>query len=240
MTFDASHLMKYGKDNGWWRTGHAFAYGCRHQLFKGCPLEGRRFLDIGCGDGRWALWAKSQGAAYVVGLEPSAGGSTTGAPLRYSQAIEALGLKDTHLMEYGFEDYEVETPFDVILLNDVVNHFNQDLCELLPEDIKARDFYLETFGKLRSMISSGGHLVVTDCTSKNFWGDEKSPFMRSVRFSVHQPPEVWRDLLVESGFKNARLSWEGWPRIFHLAKLLDNSLVAYFTHSHFKLLMEAD
>lgn len=63
------------------------------------PLQGRRVVDLGCGTGAFARWAREQGATSVLGVDLSqnmlarARASTVGGGIRYMRAdLESLEL----------------------------------------------------------------------------------------------------------------------------------------------------
>ena len=68
-------------------------------LFAGVDLRGKRFLDVGAGQGLYSLYAAAQGACAVVALEPQAAGSRQGANARMQNLAQEWGLSLRHLPE---------------------------------------------------------------------------------------------------------------------------------------------
>jgi len=73
------------------------------------PVEGRRFLDVGCGNGLYSVELGKKGAASVVGLDIS--------PVmieRCRRSSEKEGLEDSiSFIQTDLLEYEPDTSFDV-------------------------------------------------------------------------------------------------------------------------------
>lgn len=211
-------------------------------LFDGVPLEGKSFLDVGGGTGVYTFYAAAAGAQRAVCLEPEARGATAGVTARFEDMFELLGrpagvrLAPTSMEEFDRRD----GPFDVVLLNNSVNHLDEDACVRLPWDADARGRYRQMFTRLHELVSPGGHLIVTDCSNRNAFHQIglNNPFMPTIDWKKHQPPELWAGLLREVGFAEARIQWTSFNRLRSSGRfLLGNRLAAFFLASHFRLLM---
>jgi 2-polyprenyl-3-methyl-5-hydroxy-6-metoxy-1,4-benzoquinol methylase len=93
------------------------------------PLEGRRILEVGAGGGSLAVWLAQQGAE-VVGIDVS-GGILDVARRR----AEVSGVADaTTFVHAPIETFDPAAagldpaPFDAIIGNNVVHHFERDLA----------------------------------------------------------------------------------------------------------------
>jgi len=93
------------------------------------PLAGRRILEVGAGSGSLAVWLAQQGAD-VVGIDVS-GGILEVARRR----AEVSGVSDrTTFVHAPIETFDLAgegldaTPFDAIIGNNVVHHFERDLA----------------------------------------------------------------------------------------------------------------
>jgi 2-polyprenyl-3-methyl-5-hydroxy-6-metoxy-1,4-benzoquinol methylase len=93
------------------------------------PLEGRRILEVGAGGGSLAVWLAQQGAD-VVGIDVS-GGILDVARRR----AEVSGVGDrTTFVHAPIETFDLAdegldpTPFDAIIGNNVVHHFERHLA----------------------------------------------------------------------------------------------------------------
>ena len=93
-------------------------------LFAGVDLRGKRFLDVGAGQGLYSLYAAAQGACAVVALEPQAAGSRQGAYARMQNLAQEWGLSLRHLPE-DLEAHAADHGDDVILLHNVINHLDE-------------------------------------------------------------------------------------------------------------------
>ena len=98
-----------------------------HRFFGPClpMLKGARVLDVGCGKGTTTFYAALCGAKEVIGLDPEASGSTTGSTQTFSKIREELGLEQCVLEPTDFMTYNTETPFDLILLYNSINHIRE-------------------------------------------------------------------------------------------------------------------
>jgi cytidylate kinase/SAM-dependent methyltransferase len=100
------------------RAGQLRDHGVLDPLVSRCLpvgiwLESSRILDVGCGDGRWAVRLVADGAAEVVGLEPS---------LPMAAAAAARGLPRFRVVSCGIEDSFPAGPYDVALASMSLDH----------------------------------------------------------------------------------------------------------------------
>jgi SAM-dependent methyltransferase len=235
--------IKYGKEIGWWRTGTAFQYYCRHQLFTGIDLKGKKILDVGCGNGRFSLWAAVHGADEVLGLEPSIEGSRGNSSLDvFRSAIEDLGLGNVFIKEVTFQDYDSPSLYwDGVLFSASINHLSEEACIELRRNKESQNEYLNIFSKLRTIVAPGGWVVITDCSSSNFYRGLgiRHPFLPTIEWHKHQPPDVWVALLLKAGFVKPRITWLSPAKYLHFGALFSNRIYAYLTRSLFRLEVSA-
>lgn len=59
------------------KSGEGFLRYCDNMLFRNIDVKGKSFLDVGCGHGKYMIWAAINGAKPVIGLEPLSDGSGT-------------------------------------------------------------------------------------------------------------------------------------------------------------------
>lgn len=211
-------------------------------LFSGTSLAGQSLLDIGAGTGLASFYAASVGAARVVCLEPEAAGARAGVATTFLRLRRALDLEQVQLLPVTIQDYNPEQdPFDVVLMNNSVNHLDEAACMRLPHDVGARAAYRLIFRKIAAVCHPGSRLIVTDCSPRNFLAETLgwNPLAPDIEWDKHQPPSVWAKVLLESGFARPAVSWTSPTRLGPVGRLfLGNKLAAYLLTSHFRLLMD--
>ncbi|GMV97049.1 MAG: class I SAM-dependent methyltransferase [Phycisphaerae bacterium] len=235
--------LAYGRSMGWWHLNVAFRYYCNRQLFSGIDLRGARFLDVGCGNGRFCFWASVRGASEVLGLEPSTEGSGSNrAAEQFRQGIAALGLRNVGIEEVTLQQFDPKgRKFDVVLLHASINHLDERACIALTEDPDAWRVYVDLGRRLRSLLTDGGHLVIVDCARRNLLADLgcRNPLAPHIEWHKHQQPGTWSRLLSEAGFGRPRTRWVSYPTLLHLGVLMRNPVVSYLTISLFRLHLRA-
>jgi SAM-dependent methyltransferase len=237
-----ARLLKFGRANGLWRRGIAYAHYCRHQLFAAVPLRHVDMLDVGCGAGVFMAWASVHGAHNVVGLEPSGAGSGPASPVAvFDKMRSELGLFNVTLCKQVFQDFHTKDTFDLILLHHSINHLDEESCIRLRDCEVSRARYLTVFRKMRALLRPNGRLLIVDCSNRSFWSDVglRNPLAPDIEWFKHQPPSVWIRLLEESGFRHAHVSWIYDNRLLNFGRLFANPVAAYFTASLFRIELRA-
>lgn len=215
-----------------------FAY--QKMLFDGVSLAGRKFLDVGGGNGVMSHYAISQGASSATCIDPLGSGSDESADQQYQVFSQYFGGRVSRIHE-SFQEWEADDLYDVVLLHNSVNHLDEDACARIPAS-DARHIYLDIFAKLRSLLLTGGHLIIIDCSRRNLWGDFRlhNIFNPSIEWHIHQQPRLWDELLTEVGFRPGRIRWNAPRRMGKFGQLIFGNLVgAYLTSSHFVLTTQA-
>jgi 2-polyprenyl-3-methyl-5-hydroxy-6-metoxy-1,4-benzoquinol methylase len=114
------------------------------------PDEGR-ILDVGCGFGLFAgYFGQTQPRRRIVGVDPNA------RRIELARRVaSSVGLQDARFIAGDVRDaaLENEGPFDAIYVLDVMHH--------LPREDQAR-----VLARLRSLLVTGGLLVVKDITTE--------------------------------------------------------------------------
>ncbi|MHC4740198.1 MAG: class I SAM-dependent methyltransferase [Planctomycetota bacterium] len=199
-------------------------------------LKDARVLDIGCGKGTTTFYAAICGAREVVGLEPEAAGSTSGSIQTFLKIREELGLAQCEHKPIDFMVYSTETPFDLVLLYNSINHIREVSSDIRRDNV-ARQSQNQVIAQIAKMIKVNGWVILCDASRRNFFADLRlpSPFSRTVNRKVHQSPGAWRRLLAEHGFGDFSQNWYV-PYIIPWARvLLDNTVINYLTFSRFVL-----
>ena len=199
-------------------------------------------LDVGSGLGLASLYAVARGAGRVVAIEPEAAGSQDGT-LDRARAIRAeMACEDRiEMVAAMLEESGVAGPFDIVVMGNMINHFDPEACAMLDRDPIARDVYRPLFERLATLCRPGGTIIVTDCSNRNFFPDlgVRHPLIRSIDWRIHQPPELWAAMFLRFGFRRPRIDWLPLARMGWLGRLLGTKrLVAYFLNSQFRLVLE--
>lgn len=226
-------------------SARRISFYINEQLFKGVNFKNKRALDIGGGSGLYSFYLALNGAKDVLVMEPEFDGSAEGVNKEFKEINKELGNpSNISLTTKVLEELPKNIgKFDIVLMQNSVNHINEEACVVLKEDNKARKFYLDYFKLLTTFCNPGAKLIMTDCTNRNFFYDYKikdpfSVFTRSIEWEKHQSPKTWSQLVKEVGFKHDKTTWTT-PNI--LGKLgqifLGNKLVSYFTRSHFRVVL---
>lgn len=213
-------------------------------LFQNVNLDGARVLDVGGGNGYVSYYAASLGADAVC-LEPLGDGSNPRMQMQQSALAGALGanLSGSVTTETALlNDFRSEQPFDVIVLNNVINHLNEAACADLPGSRAAQEVYVTLFGELHAMLPFGGTLIFSDAARRNAWHalGIRNPFAPTINWSIHQQPTTWARLAEEAGFRHVSTRWDlNWRLGPTVQALMGHGPGAYFINSHFVCQMRA-
>jgi len=91
-------------------------------------VEGKRFLDFGCGAGFFLVEAAKRGAAAAVGVDAL---ETCRAAAQLSADREGVGGRTYLVAGNSLSALPDRRPFDVVLLRDVLEHVEEDSALLL-------------------------------------------------------------------------------------------------------------
>lgn len=211
-------------------------------LFPGVDFLGKRFLDIGGGAGTHSFYAACCGASEVVCLEPELEGSSTGMQLAFRERAEKLGIDNARLLSLTFQQFESDTPFDILFCHNAVNHLDEAAVVRCHHDESAQRVYVELFKKMRRLCVKGGYLIIADASRYNLWATLKrrNPLMPTIEWHKHQSPRVWRRLLEQAGFRTVSIRWKSPARLGKFGQLLlGNEWANYFLWSHFCMTLAA-
>jgi len=212
------------------------------QIFKNIDFKEKSVLEIGGGYGMFGFYAAINGAKNVVNLEPEGDGSTSGVIGKFKTLKDTLCINNIELIASTFQNYNpLNKKFDIIILYDSVNHLNENACIDLLKTPDSWIIYKNIFEKIGSLSNTNAKIIICDCSNKNFFPllGLKNPFDRGIEWHKHQSPDVWSELMEESGFCNPAISWTTFNRFRKLGSfLLDNKYISYFLTSHFCLKMD--
>ncbi|WP_146530348.1 class I SAM-dependent methyltransferase [Novipirellula artificiosorum] len=207
-------------------------------VFMKTDLSGKSLLDVGCGVGALALGSAASGVRHAVGLEPEVDGSTSGFFCTGERLIKSLGFSNVSIRNNMLANYDFdESPFDVIVMYNVINHLNEEACSRILTSDEARTLYIQQLSHLREYISPGGEMLVADCARSNFFGDLgiRNPIAKTIEWQKHQNPRIWASIFEEAGFSSTEFWWNPIHKLRGFGRFARTSAIAYFTNSHFVL-----
>lgn len=212
-------------------------------LFQGVSFDEKAMLDIGAGSGLFSLYGACRGAKPVVSLEPELEGSSKGTSHKLRQLCDSLPPQISIIPKaVTFQEFAPDgQTFDVILLHNSINHLDEEACINLQHSNDAKKRYEAIFQKLSELATSGGKLIIADCSRYNFWHQVglHNPLAPTIEWHKHQFPKYWSSLLYDFGFANPRIRWASPGRFGTIGRLLfGNRFASYFTTSHFCLVID--
>ncbi len=177
----------------------------------------------------------------MVVLEPEAAGSAERVTESFVRTAAELRADGCHLIRQSLQEYEPgREAFDIVLLNASINHLDEDACIRLDRDVQAQNVYRGLFEKLAAATRPEGTLIAYDCSPRNLFArlGVRNPFVPTVEWYKHQPPERWIELLEASGFDRPVVRWSSFNRLRSPGRLvLGHRVPAYFLTSAFCLTM---
>lgn len=227
---------------GFYSSGENLRFYCEF-IFDKVNFEGKKVLDIGGGSGLLSFWAACNGASSVVCLEPMLEGSSSRPAETFEQIQEMANLRQVTLLPKRFQDYHADfEEFDIIVLDNSINHLDEIACTQLHEEDKlAVASYNEIFRKIAAIMQPSGILVITDCGRRNLFGDLRlpNPFAHTINWKLHQQPKLWQRMITKAGFSDSVIRWIPPNRSRRLGRiLLSNRYASYLLNSHFCIRMK--
>lgn len=211
-------------------------------FFGGVDPSGLRVLDVGGGKGLLSLSAAAAGAHSVVCLEPAADGSQAGAASNFDRIAELLGVSNIAKLDARpVLDYlaaeNCDESFDLVVMGNSINHLDEEACVGLLTNPAAKQRYGQIFGAIARATVAGAPLIMTDCGSRNLFGDLSlpNPVAAGIEWEKHQQPQVWASVAAESGFDLRSIDWTTFDQFGKWGRPLAPWPVAYMLRSHFRL-----
>jgi len=234
----------FGVKNGIWRRGYSFFDIHQKQIFPNISLQGKKLLEIGCGDGMSLLWAAMNGANLALGLEPYSDGSTKNSKkeIFFGAAIKKFNLNQARIVRKTIQEYDGDGGlFDVVLMQASINHLDECSCLDLHYNRDSAGLYIELLCKIRKYMKHNGTIVIMDCSSDNFFPKLglRHPFLPQIEWEKHQPPEKWAELMGDAGFAEPVISWLANYRMSYIGVYRIPYALSFFTRSEFRLQMQA-
>jgi SAM-dependent methyltransferase len=214
-----------------------YGYYFREHIFSKINLKKKKILDLGGGNGIAGVYAAlSEESAAITIVDPLEDGSNSRMMEQYESLQEISKVKNVTFFQGFLEELAEEEKFDVILMHNSINHIAEDHVASLHLSQNAKKVYLDKLGYILSRLKSGGKFIIADCSNKNFWGflHFPNPVAPSIEWHLHQPPEVWREIIEELGLKHQSTAWTARRELGSIGKIiLANRLTSYFLDSHF-------
>lgn len=234
----------FGVQHGIWKRGFSFFDLHEEQLFPNINLQGKRLLEIGCGDGMSLLWAAMNGAELALGLEPYSDGSTRNEQMEhfFGAAIDEFNLGQARIIKKPIQKFENDnTLFDIVLMQASINHLDEDSCLQLGKNLASKAVYVDLMKSIKGRMKDMGIIIITDCSSKNIFPNLglNHPFHPQIEWQKHQTPEIWVEILEEAGFAKPQISWLADYRWSYFGIYRIPYVASYFTRSEFRLQMDA-
>ncbi len=208
------------------------------KLFRNIDFAEKNVLDIGGGDGLFSFYAAIKGAKNVVCLEPETDGSYGEMNKNFEKLKSKMQLTNISLQRSTFQEFKTNEKYDIVLLHNSINHLDENACEQLLKNEKAKENYINLSRRIYDIMSKNGRLIICDCSSKNIFPflGIRNIFAPNIEWNKHQTPKTWTDIFENSGFVKNRLSWNSPKQLGYLGSLLfGNKFAAYFIASHFRL-----
>ena len=238
---------RYVDENGLYskRGYSSLNHRCRQIFDHVSGLDGKTMLEIGSGEGLFSLWALANGIERAVLLEPEADGATKGVAGKLLKHQKALNIPDERLRLYTqtFQEYKGEMEsFDIVLSYASINHIDEPACINLHRSEIAYSTYNKYFEKIYNLMRPGGYFILSDAGRINLWNQigMNSPFSPTIEWNKHQEPDLWKQLLNETGFSFVSLDWLRFYPLRKLGFIGCNRLIAWATISQFIITMVKD
>ena len=209
------------------------------QLFNGISFENRNVLDIGGGSGWVSFYSALNGAKNAVCLEPSEDGSTKGSDLLFKKNKNKLNINSATLVQTKIEDYDSEKKFDIVIMNNSINHLVEGDCINLKSDSEMRMKVINIFKKVHNLTNNNATLVIVDYSKKHFFqklGMTNHPLHPHTGFHDHETPEFWINLIEQYGYSFKSIDWVTPNSLKIFGKtFLNNYIIANFLAFPFKI-----
>jgi SAM-dependent methyltransferase len=233
-------LLAYLED----KHGARFASRLKYYFdlhFGSLDVENRSVLEIGAGSGYLAALCLARGASRVVALEPESDGSTEGVSKQFASLSEAIAIGDgVEYLSINLEKFIAtgrKETFDYILMCHVINHIDEDAVVRLhlPDADQERKRYIQTFEKIRNLLTETGVLLISDVGRYNLWNSIglRFPACPTIDWNKHQDPGVWKALLSNAGFVSLVVKWLPLYHLRYFKAIVGRKLTAQCLNSYF-------
>jgi SAM-dependent methyltransferase len=208
------------------------------RLIEPLPLAGLSVLDVGAGSGLWSAYFATQGAA-VTSLEPLQEGSNPAMDSNFRRYVNCLSDPSAvTLVRTSLQNYHGDSKFDLVVLNNSINHIDESACVALLDHEDARVKYIHIFSKLASMMAPTGRIWISDCARHNLFGDlrVRNPLVPYIDWELHHQPGTWCQLMEQAGLVCDHIVWNFTSRLgSRVQRAFSRRMPCYLTTSHFTI-----
>ena len=206
-------------------------------IFSGINFHNKKVLDIGSGTGIYSIYASLAGASNVVSIEPESEGSHNNMVKTFINLKEKFNCHNIEIVNSTLQDYEItKNKFDIVIMHNTINHLDEDATSKLKKDKNSQKTYVQIFENLKSKLNDDANIIITDCSNSNLFGDLniKNPMAPQIEWNKHNPPEIWKIILMKSGFKKIKIKWINHSSLRGVGLFLfGNKYASYFLNSYF-------
>ena len=214
----------------------AYEYYFKNYIFEGIDIKNKSLMDFGGGNGIASFFAvHSDRSCNCTIVDPFSEGSNAQMINQYRQLSKIYG-NIVKLHNDYVDTLPVDDKFDLILMHNSINHVGEDIIELVESNKEHWDQYLTRLEPVILRAKKGAHIVIADCSNKNFWNDLgiRNPLAPNIDWNLHHRPQVWRRMLKELGCSHSETRWTARREFLAPGKfMLANRFFNYFLGSHF-------
>lgn len=215
--------------------GYEFYF--RNYVFRSILLDNKVLFDVGGGNGIASFFfAKNAHNGSSVVIDPLSDGSNDTMRTQFRLLKERFVSEKVSFLKATTEALPHTEFCDIMLMHNSINHFDESIVFSLAYDNAAQITYRKLLGDALTHLKPGGFLIVSDCSSNNFFGNffGWNPFAPAIEWNKHASPRVWEEILSSLGLTHLDTSWNARRELGSFGKLfLANKYVSYFLDSHF-------
>jgi len=216
---------------------YGYSFYFKNYIFNDVSIENKTILDLGGGNGIasfYALHKTKNCSAWIV--DPIAEGSNQLMTDQYNTLKDKIDPARIHFHRDFIDTLQKPEYFDIILMHNSINHIGEDIIEHVESNKEHWDQYLTRLEPVILRAKKGAHIVIADCSNKNFWNDlgMRNPLAPNIDWNLHHRPQVWRRMLKELGCSHSETRWTARREFLAPGKfMLANRFFNYFLGSHF-------
>jgi len=182
-------------------------------IFGGKDYNGKKLLNIGCGNGAMANLLSKKYNCFVTAIDPYKDAQNEEA---INRALKETLSTNVTIIKTSIENFQSMEKFDYCYMIDALHH-----VVYAEDEIKADSLVFEKlvtlFYKISILLVRNGKIIIKDVkpvTPENVFYKTvmADKFLRNVRWSTKHNPEEYIDALELVGFKNIKTFPQYHPR----------------------------